>query len=81
MSRVKVVLDTNGVRNVLKSQELLAETTKYAQQLADSAGEGYVTEERNYPERRGVVVKPGDDAAYWDNYYHNTLEKVRAQYK
>ena len=39
------------------------------------AGEGYVMEDRNYPERAGAAVRVDSYEAYRDNLENNTLLK------
>lgn len=79
MGKNKFVLNRKGVRELLKSEELAGECMAKAKAMAESAGAGYMAEARNYPERTGAAVYPGDDSAYYDNLVHNTLEKVVRQ--
>lgn len=76
MNRIKIVLNKAGVRKVLKSapaQELCLEKAK---EYAAQAGAGYAAEARNYPERSGAAVYPGDEDAWRDNLENKTLERV-----
>lgn len=79
MSNVKITLNTSGVKELLKSEELAEMCREYAERGRAIAGDGYVVEKRTYPERTGYAVRPDSDRAVWDNYHHNTLEKVRGQ--
>lgn len=76
MSKVKFELNKKGVRELLKSPEAAAICTQYAVQIQGRAGEGYVVESRNYPERSGAAVYPGTYEAYRDNLKNNTLLKA-----
>lgn len=77
MNKVKVTLDTSGIREILKSDEVAECCKVIADKVAAMAGDGYVVEKRNYPERTGYAVRPDSDRAIGDNYNHNTLEKIR----
>lgn len=67
-----------GIRNLLKRDEMLAICMRYAQSMQQAAGPGYVAEERTeYPERVGAAVYPATPEAERDNLENNTLEKVR----
>ena len=79
MSKNRFVLNRKGVREPLKSEEIAGECMERAKRMAESAGDGYAVEVRNYPERTGAAVYPGDDTAFYDNLAHNTLEKVIRQ--
>lgn len=77
MSKVKFKLNKAGVRALMKSAEMKQICMDYAVRMQQAAGPGYEAEERNYPERSGAAVYPGDSTAYYDNLENNTLEKVR----
>lgn len=76
MGKTKFVLNRKGVREVLKSPQIAAACMERARSMQQAAGEGYVAEERNYPERKGAAVYPATREAYYDNLENNTLEKV-----
>ena len=73
----KVVFDINkaGVRQLLKSDGAKTVCKEYASRIAARAGEGYVMEDRNYPERAGAAVRVDSHEAYRDNLENNTLLK------
>ena len=73
MGKVEVKLNTAGVRELLKSAEVADVCRTYAEQVCGRAGDGYVVEQRNYPERTGDAVKAETSAAYRDNQTNNTL--------
>lgn len=73
MANVKVKLNSAGVKELLKSAEIAGTCQELARQVQARAGEGYVMEQRNYPERTGFVVKADTREAYKDNYDNNTL--------
>jgi hypothetical protein len=78
MSRVKFKLNGAGVRDLLKSDGVVSECQKHAQATyaaASASAEGYVLEERNYPERKGYAVYAADYPAIADNLKNNTLLK------
>lgn len=72
-NQVKVKLNDAGVKELLKCAEIQERCRSLAEQVALRAGEGYVVEPRNYPERSGYAVRPDTREAYKDNYDNNTL--------
>lgn len=75
MARVKFKLNKAGVRELLKSPEIATECAKHAEATAAAAGDGYVVEPRNYPERSGYAVRADSFKARKDNLNNNTLLK------
>lgn len=75
MSNVKFKLNRAGVQELLKRKETQAICREHAQNVAARAGAGYVTEDRNYPERSGAAVRSDSYEAYKDNLENNTLLK------
>lgn len=74
MSDFKFVLNREGVRELMQSQEMVDVLTEYATQVAARAGEGYsVYIGKN---RANVSVVADTDEAYQDNLDNNTLEKA-----
>lgn len=73
--KIKVILNKEGVRELLKSEGVAGECKRHAQRILNTAGadKGYVMEQRNYPERTGFVVKTDNPHAYYSNMKHNTL--------
>lgn len=76
MSSVKVVLNSAGVRELLKSKEIQQACRDQGSRVLESAGSGYVMEDRNYPERSGVSVRTDSYEAYFSNIKNNTLLKA-----
>ena len=78
MSKVKFKLNGAGVKELLKSEGVVGECLKHAQATyaaASGSADGYVLEERNYPERSGYAVYAADYPAISDNLKNNTLLK------
>ena len=76
MSKVDFKLNSAGVRELLKSPEMQGICREYGANVLSSAGDGYVMEDRSYPERSGVVVRPDTPKAFADNLNNNTLLKA-----
>ena len=76
MSKTKVVLDSAGVRELLRSEELQALCMEHANRIQSTAGPGFVAEERNYPERTGAAVRTDSREAYYRNLNDNILLKA-----
>lgn len=82
MARIKVKLDRNAIReSILKSPETHALIKQYGESAYGSISnvEGYVLEDRYYPERRGVAIYASDYPAIKDNLENNTLLKAVKQ--
>ncbi len=78
MSKVKFKLDGAGVRELLHSEEVVNECKAHAEATfaaASGRAQGYVLEERRYPERAGYAVYAADYPAISDNLQNNTLLK------
>lgn len=73
MSKVKIVLNKSGIRELLRSQEAGDMCMEYAQQVQSRAGQHYTVEARRYPERTGAAVYPSDPEGFYDNLKNNTL--------
>lgn len=76
MSRIKFKLNSDGVRELLKSAGAEGICREYAAQIQSRAGEHYAIGSRHYPERSGAAVYPNDAEGYYDNLKNNTLLKV-----
>jgi len=81
MSSFKFVVNGAGIKELLKSEQMQNICEAYGEQVKAAAGPGYELARRNYPERSGVSVYPGNDDAYYDNLSHNTLEKIMRSLK
>lgn len=73
MSKIRVELNSAGVREMLKSAGATAECMSYAQRIALACGDGYKAEGRSYPERTGAAVFAETREARRDNLKNNTL--------
>lgn len=71
-----MVLKSEGIQELLRSDEIQKECRKQAQRVAQRAGVGYTVEDRNYPERSGAAVKATSIIAKIDNAKNNTLLKA-----
>lgn len=76
MSKIKIVLNRKGVRELLKSQPIADACKEQAKAVGGKAGEGYEVRKRNYPKRTGYIVVAETDEAKQDNLKNNTLLKA-----
>lgn len=77
MKNVKVILKRKGVRELLKSPEILAACHEAAEGVANRAGDGYeVSDYPNGKNRANASVRPVTAKAYRDNMKNNTLLKA-----
>jgi len=73
---VKVKLISEGVRELLKSPEIMAVCENTAAGVASRAGGGYTATPHQGKKRGYVNVYATDDEAYKDNMQNNTLLKA-----
>ncbi|MDD6948517.1 MAG: hypothetical protein PUI75_05755 [Subdoligranulum sp.] len=78
MSRpMRIKLKRRGVRELLKSQEIMDECVRVAKEKAAAAGPGYEADDGYVGKTRAsAIVYPSSSAARSDNYRNNTLLKV-----
>lgn len=78
MSRpMRIKLNRKGVRELLKSQEIMDECVRVAREKASEAGAGYESDSGYVGKTRAsAIVYPSSSAARSDNYRNNTLLKV-----
>lgn len=79
MAKVKVVLDRKAVRDqLLKGDNTKTLIQEYGNRAYASINniDGYVMEDRKYPERIGVAIYAQDYPAIKDNLQNNTLLKA-----
>lgn len=74
MSDIKFILNRDGVRELMQSQEMQDVLVGFASQVADRAGDGY--DVYIGVNRANVSVRTTTDEAAADNLDHNTLEKA-----
>lgn len=72
----KLVLNKEGVREMLTSKELLEVCVKYANQMGAKLGEGYEVSEYTGKNRVNASVRAVSDAAKRDTLENNTLLKA-----
>ena len=74
---MRIKLRKRGVRELLKSQEILDECVRVAQEKAAAAGSGYEADDGYVGKTRAsAIVYPSSSAARSDNYRNNTLLKT-----
>lgn len=73
MSNIKFVLNSAGVRELLKSKEVENVCMEHARRVQSRAGEHYSAEPRHYQKRTGAAIYPNDIIGYNDNQKNNTL--------
>lgn len=77
MAKLRIKLNRKGVRELLKSQEIMDECVRIAQEKASAAGDGYTADDGHVGKTRAsAMVYPSSAAARSDNYHGNTLLKV-----
>ena len=76
MSDIKVSLNRAGVRELLKSQEMMRLCTDLANERAARAGAGYGVNTRVGANRVNAEIRAETFEAYRDNLKNNTLLKV-----
>lgn len=76
MGKVRIVLNSEGVRELLKSAEIAEECRKHAQDIAGRAGTGYEVTTYTGKTRVNASVHAATEEAYRDNLKNNTLLKA-----
>lgn len=76
MSKVKIVLNRAGVREMLRSAEMEAICFEHAQKIQGKCGEGYGAISLTAQTRAIALVYPETADAVRDNYKNNTIEKA-----
>lgn len=71
--KVKVKLNSDGIRQLLKSQEMRAVLEGYGEKTASSAGLGYAYSTHTTEQRAIVNVYPATKEAAKENAEENTL--------
>ena len=72
----KLVLRSDGIREMLKSQEILDVCVQYANQMGASLGDGYEVSEYTGTNRVNASVSAVSDAAKRDTLENNSLLKA-----
>ena len=76
MSKFKFELNSKGVQDLLKSEEMRAHLTKMASGIQSRCGEGYATDTKQGKKRAYVNIYPETKEAKKDNKKNNTLLKA-----
>lgn len=76
MSKGKFKLNRSGVRELMKSSEMLDICTEYAENVRNRAGEGYEVSQHIGKNRVNASVIAATRSAVQDNYDNNTLLKA-----
>ncbi len=75
-SIVELKLNSDGIKELLKSDEIAAACKEQADAIASRAGDGYEVTTRQYPERIAYAVNAETKEARQDNLKNNTLLKA-----
>lgn len=76
MSNLKVVLNRNGVRDLLQSEEMKRICEEHAQKTLSRLGEGYVATSMVGKTRANASISADSYAARKDNSENNTILKA-----
>lgn len=76
MSSFEIKLDSNGIRELMKSDEVMSACETIAGQVLNRCGDGYAMEQKMYTTRGGYIVYPDTADAFYDNLRNNTLLKA-----
>ncbi len=81
MSKFDFVLNSAGVRQLLKSAEVKGAVGNIAREVSSSAGDGFRAEVRSGEKRAYANVKPVTEHAQREVYNHNVLVKALGSVK
>ena len=76
MSKFKFELNSKGVQELLKSEEMKAHLTKMASGIQRRCGDGYAFDTKQGKKRAYANIYPETWKAKGDNKKHNTLLKA-----
>lgn len=76
MDKFRIELIPEGVRELLKSPEIMAACAEQAQAIANRAGTGYTVSTYTGRSRVNASVGATSEEALRDNYENNTLLKA-----
>ena len=76
MAKVKIELNRKGMRELLRSKEMVEAVRTEAEKVAERAGAGYEADAQAGPNRAVARVTAVTAAAYYGNLKHNTLLKA-----
>lgn len=75
MSKTKIVLNSEGVKSLLKSSEMMEICKQKAEQIQKKSGKGYATSTHTGKSRVNVSVFTDKTEAMLDNSENDTLLK------
>lgn len=76
MNRVEIELNSEGIKELLKSEDMQSILSQYGADKARMAGTGYASEVHVFKRRAVVNIFPDTAEANKDNMENNTLLKV-----
>ena len=76
MSKFELVLNDQGIQELLKGPEMQSILGQIGREKAAAAGPGYRSDVHVFQKRAAVHIFPGDYESAQDNYENNTLIKV-----
>lgn len=76
MAKMKFKLNSDGVRELLKSQEMQSVLNEKATRIKNRCGEGYTQDVYVGKNRANAMVKAGTYQAKRDNLKNNTILKA-----
>ena len=76
MAKVKIELNSDGVRELLRSSEIMEVCKSHADKIAARAGSGYEVTTFTGKNRVNASVHAATEEAYRDNLKNNTLLKA-----
>ncbi len=76
MSKYEFKLNTQGVRELLKSGAVQSMCSEYASQTLNACGDGYESKTQIGKNRASAVIYPATPHAHYSNLKHNTLLKA-----
>ena len=76
MAKVKIELNSKGVRELLRSAEIAAVCKSHADKIAERAGAGYEVTTFTGKNRVNASVHAATEEAHRDNLKNNTLLKA-----
>lgn len=76
MSNVRIELNSDGVKQLLKSSEMMAICSEQARNIRNRCGDGYATDTCTGKNRVNAMVYADTPQAKKDNSAHNTILKA-----
>ena len=73
MDKIRIELNRDAVRNMLRSSEMQSICREHAERIASNAGDGYNVDTYVGKNRCNAQVSTVTDEAYRDNLQNNTL--------